>query len=82
MYAKSSPIAKLNLSHSIHIIQVEVHICFIVNHTNPYNIDTNNAHSSTGLVQLVLQALLFSPWPGLGAPLSSYLEVALYKLHR
>ena len=26
--------------------------------------------------------LLFSPGPGLGAPLSSYLEVALYKFHR
>src|SRR6218665_3188175 len=26
--------------------------------------------------------LLFSPSPGLGAPLSSYLEVALYKFHR
>src|SRR6218665_2724927 len=26
--------------------------------------------------------LLFSPRPGLGAPLSSYLEVALYKFHR
>src|SRR6218665_3041972 len=25
---------------------------------------------------------LFSPDPGLGAPLSSYLEVALYKFHR
>src|SRR6218665_2615964 len=26
--------------------------------------------------------LLFSPGPGLGAPLSSYLEMALYKFHR
>src|SRR6218665_2699921 len=26
--------------------------------------------------------LLFLPGPGLGAPLSSYLEVALYKFHR
>jgi len=26
--------------------------------------------------------LLFSPGPGLGAPLSSYLEMALYKCHR
>ena len=26
--------------------------------------------------------LLFSPGPGLGAPLSSYLEGALYKFHR
>src|SRR6218665_93133 len=26
--------------------------------------------------------LIFSPGPGLGAPLSSYLEVALYKFHR
>src|SRR6218665_55555 len=26
--------------------------------------------------------LLFSSGPGLGAPLSSYLEVALYKFHR
>src|SRR6218665_2506657 len=26
--------------------------------------------------------LLFSPGPGMGAPLSSYLEVALYKFHR
>src|SRR6218665_2221599 len=26
--------------------------------------------------------LLFSPGSGLGAPLSSYLEVALYKFHR
>src|SRR6218665_822740 len=26
--------------------------------------------------------LLFSPGPGLGAPLSSYLEVVLYKFHR
>src|SRR6218665_1657561 len=46
-------------------------------------LDLAEVSARVGLLPLVSQpTLLFLPGPGLGAPLSSYLEVALYKFHR
>src|SRR6218665_3236216 len=47
-----------------------------------YFLKLNYASCSVSESRFVQLRFYFSPGPGLGAPLSSYLEVMLYKFHR